>query len=238
MTHEEFDDHCWKDVISAEELERYAKNVRGVRVGRNPALLAIDLYNRVYAGGNRPVGDLYKQFPSTCGENAWNAIEPTKRLFAASRKAGIPVIHTTGAAETSTKLHNPKRTWTNPKTNLDDYGFHEDLTPEPGERVIYKERASAFCGTPLQMLLQQQGIDSLIVCGESTSGCVRASVVEGWSLSFHMTVAEECVFDRLMITHKINLFDLHHKYADVMHVDDIIAHLDRLAAVQTSPAVI
>ena len=56
MTHEEFEDHCWKDVVSANELDRYAKNVREVRVGKNPALLAIDLYNRVYAGGNRPVG--------------------------------------------------------------------------------------------------------------------------------------------------------------------------------------
>src|SRR5262249_47397954 len=156
---------------STDELKRYVKNVREVCVGKNPALLAIDLYNRVYAGGNRPVQELYKQFPSTCGEHAWTAIEPTKRLFAAARKAGIPVVHTTGAAETSTKLANPKRTWTNPKTNLDDYGFHEDFTPESGERIIYKERASAFSGTPLQMYLQQKGVDSLIVCGESTSGC-------------------------------------------------------------------
>ncbi len=71
-------------------------------------------------------------------------------------------------------------------------------------------------------------MESLIVCGESTSGCVRASVVEAVALGFHVTIAEECCFDRMTISHKINLYDMHHKYADVMHVDEIIAHLDGL----------
>ncbi len=228
MTLGEGRDHIWKEVVDDELLDIYAKHVREVRVGKTPALLAIDLYNRVYEGGNRPIREIYKQFPSTCGENAWRAIEPTKRLIAASRKAGIPIIYTTGAAETATKLHNAKRTWKNPQTNLDGYSIKDDFTPEPDDRVIYKERASGFCGTPLQMYLQQKDVDSLIVCGESTSGCVRATVVEGWSLSFHVTVAEECVFDRSTISHKINLFDLHHKYADVMHVAEVIAHLETL----------
>ena len=96
--------------------------------------------------------------------------------------------------------------------------------------VIEKERASGFYGTPLLAYLQMNGIDSLIACGESTSGCVRATVVDGYSNGFHMTLAEECTFDRSMLSHKVNLFDLHHKYADVMHVDEVIAHLDGLAA--------
>ena len=67
---------------------------------------------------------------------------------------------------------------------------------------------------------------SLIVCGESTSGCVRASVVDAYSSGFHVTIVEECTYDRAELTHKVNLFDLHHKYADVMHVDEVVAHLD------------
>ena len=94
--------------------------------------------------------------------------------------------------------------------------------------VITKQRASGFFGTPLQAHLQQLGIRTLIVCGESTSGCVRASAVDAYSLGFHVVLAEECCFDRSPISHKVNLFDLHHKYADVMHVDDIVAHLDAL----------
>jgi nicotinamidase-related amidase len=78
------------------------------------------------------------------------------------------------------------------------------------------------------------GIQSLIVCGESTSGCVRASVVDAYSSGFHVSVVEECTFDRAELTHKVNLFDLHHKYADVMHLDEVIAHLDGLRLAQAA----
>ena len=91
--------------------------------------------------------------------------------------------------------------------------------------MVYKHRASAFSGTPLIPQLNQMGVDSLIVCGESTSGCVRASVVDGYSSGIHVTIAEECCFARHMLSHKVNLFDLHHKYADVMHVNEIVEHL-------------
>ena len=73
------------------------------------------------------------------------------------------------------------------------------------------------------------GAESLIVCGESTSGCVRASTVDAYSYGFHNVVVEECTYDRSLLSHKVNLFDLHHKYANVMHVDEVIAHLEGLA---------
>jgi nicotinamidase-related amidase len=63
------------------------------------------------------------------------------------------------------------------------------------------------------------------VCGESTSGCVRASVVDAYSYGFHTVVVEEGCFDRSLLSHKVNLFDLHHKYADVMHVDEVVRAL-------------
>jgi len=94
--------------------------------------------------------------------------------------------------------------------------------------VIWKQRASAFQGTPLFSHLSILGIQSLIVCGESTSGCVRASVVDAYSNGFHISLVEECTFDRAELTHKVNLFDLHHKYADVMHIEEVTAHLDGL----------
>ena len=87
--------------------------------------------------------------------------------------------------------------------------------------VIFKERASGFFGTPLVAHLTQLGVDSLIVCGESTSGCVRASCVDGYSLGYHVSIVEECVFDRSILSHKVNLFDLHHKYSDVMKLDEV-----------------
>ena len=76
--------------------------------------------------------------------------------------------------------------------------------------------------------LRRLGVESLIICGESTSGCVRASTVDAYSYGFHSVVVEECTYDRSMVNHKVNLFDLHHKYADVMHADEVVAHLESL----------
>ena len=111
----------------------------------------------------------------------------------------------------------------------DVYAIKEEFEPQPGDLVIYKERASAFFGTPLVAHLRRLKVESLIILGESTSGCVRASTVDAYSNGFHNTLVEECTYDRSMLSHKVNLFDLHHKYADVMHVGEVIAHLDKLA---------
>jgi len=107
----------------------------------------------------------------------------------------------------------------------DGYALYHEFTVEPGDILILKQRASIFQGTPLFSHLSLLGVQSLIVCGESTSGCVRASVVDGYSNGFHVSVVEECTFDRAELTHKVNLFDMHHKYADVMHIDEVLAHL-------------
>ena len=96
--------------------------------------------------------------------------------------------------------------------------------------VITKQRASVFFGTPLMAHLTQLGVQSLIICGESTPGCVRASAVDAYSNGLHVVLVEECCFDRSILSHKVNLFDMHHKYADVMHVGAVIAHLEALAA--------
>ena len=91
--------------------------------------------------------------------------------------------------------------------------------------MLYKTAPSAFWGTPLTGHLTRLGIDTLITCGESTSGCVRASVVDGCTNRYRMIVVEECVFDRHQATHAINLFDMHQKYADVMSLADVLEWL-------------
>jgi nicotinamidase-related amidase len=224
----DFEDYCWKDVVDEEILEIYEAYHRKIYVGANPAVLAIDLYNKAYEGGNKPVREVNRQFSGSCGENAWKAIEPTQKLFAAARKAGVPVVYTTRHVDTR-GVQSTNRNLGREPLKSDVYDIKAELAPQPGELVIYKERASGFFGTPLVAHLRQMGIDSLIICGESTSGCLRASTVDAYSYGFHNVVVEECAYDRSMLSHKINLFDLHHKYADVMHVDEVIAHLDGLA---------
>jgi maleamate amidohydrolase len=226
-----FEDHCWKDIIPAEAIELYSSYRREVGVGPSPALLAIDLYELAYQGGARPVQELMRTYPSSCGEHAWAAIEPTKRLFSAARAAGLPVIYSTRDARPQSQARDVRSTRRR-GADIDPalYAIRPEFEPQREDTIITKLRASAFFGTPLAAHLTRLGVRSLIVCGESTSGCVRASAVDAYSHGFHVTLAEECCFDRSPIPHKVNLFDLHHKYADVLHADEVIAHLQGLRA--------
>ena len=219
----EFEDHCWRDVIDDDLVEIYKSYERELYVGERPAILAIDLYKNAYKGGNTPVIEANRVNAGSCGENAWKALPPTQKLLAAARAAGVPVIYTTRHVDTR-GVNSTNRDSRNLK--LDAYDIIDEVKPEDNELVIYKERASAFFGTPLIAHLNRMGIRSLIALGESTSGCVRASVVDAYSHGFHTVVVEECTYDRSMLSHKVNLFDLHHKYADVMHVEDVLAHLE------------
>jgi nicotinamidase-related amidase len=181
------------------------------------------------------VAELHKTYASSCGEYAHAAIEPTRRLFSAVRAAGIPVFYTTQDTRpdslpsrvTATRRQNAAR---DPAL----YAIKAEFKPQPGDVVITKQRASAFYGTPLMAHFTQLGIKTVIVCGESTSGCVRASAVDAYSNGFHVVLVEECCFDRSLLSHKVNLFDLHHKYADVLHLDDVLAHLGSVAARKAS----
>lgn len=220
----DFEDHCWRDIVSDEILRVYEPYHRDVYVGERPALLAIDLYNLVYRGGAKEPHEIIGDYPSTCGKYAWDAVEPTKALFAAARKVGIPVLYTTAPMTSDVVATNRQAGLA---SSNEDYEIFEAFAPQEGDIMIVKERASAFYGTPILPELNRLGIKSLIVCGESTSGCVRASTVDAYSAGYHVTLAEECVFDRSLLPHKVNLFDLHHKYADVLGVDEIVAHLEQ-----------
>jgi nicotinamidase-related amidase len=224
-----FNDHCWKDVVPAADLELYKNWRRETFVGPRPALLAIDLYDLVYRGGPLPPSEINDRYPNTCGIFAHRAIEPTKRLFAAARRAGIPIFFCTQETRPNNRPRGAVSTKSSmPTPTPDAYEVYREFPVEPNDIVIKKQRASVFQGTPIASHLTILDVSSLIVIGESTSGCVRASSVDAHSSGFHVTIVEECTYDRAELTHKINLFDLHHKYADVMHVDEVITHLDGL----------
>lgn len=219
--------HAWEDLID-DEIRRIYANY-GARMGlrERPALLCVDNYNAVFGDRPQPVLEAMERFPSSCGEAAWAAIEPTRRLMAAAREAGLPLIHTTRDDVTQTAMsalrstkrrrHGSDPAW--------DHAFFSRLAPEPGELVIRKTRASAFYGTPLDAHLVQMGVDTLVVCGNSTSGCVRASVLEGYMRGYAIAMVEECVFDRNPLSHKVNLFDMNAKYGDVMFLDEVLDYL-------------
>jgi len=221
--------HTWEDVID-DEIRRIAGNYE-IRAGfrKRPALLCIDNYNAVFGDRPEPVLQAMKRFPSSCGLAAWEAVKPTRRLMAAARRAGIPVIHTTRddlSQSARSSLSSTKRI----RRDADparEHAFFPDLAPADDELVIRKTRASAFFGTSLIAHLTQMEVNQLVVCGNSTSGCVRASVIEGFMHGFRVAVVEECVFDRNWLSHKVNLFDMNCKYADVVFLDEVLAFLKR-----------
>lgn len=214
--------HAWEDVIDGGIRRIHANYEERTGLGERPALLCVDNRNAVFGEGPVPILDAIDRFPSSCGMAAWDAIEPTRRLMSAARESGIPVIHTTvggagRAAPTKRKEKGEDRAWAN--------AFFRELRPEEDELVIHKPRASAFYGSSLASHLIQIGVDTLIVCGNSTSGCVRATVVDAYSAGYRVAVVEECVFDRNRLSHKVNLFDMHSKYADVMFLEEVLDYL-------------
>lgn len=219
--------HTWEDVID-DEIRAVTANYAG-RMGLKgrPALLCIDNYNAVFGDKPEPLLEAMKRFPSSCGLAAWNALEPTQKLMAAARAAGLPVIHTTGdlsnranidASATKRAVSGNDPAW--------NAAHFEPLAPQSGELLIRKTRASAFHGTPLSAYLVQLGVDTLVICGNSTSGCVRASVNEAYMHGYSVGIVEDCVFDRNWLSHKVNLYDMNTKYGDVIFIDEALDYIE------------
>jgi nicotinamidase-related amidase len=104
----------------------------------------------------------------------------------------------------------------------------EEIKPLPSELIIKKAKASAFFGTPLVSVLHNQKIDSLLIAGTTTSGCVRASVVDAFSYKFPCFVVEECTFDRFELSHLVSLWDMNAKYADVITLSEVLDFISSL----------
>jgi maleamate amidohydrolase len=219
--------HAWEDVID-DEIRALTRNY-AARMGlRNrPALLCIDNYNAVFGDRPQPLLEAIERFPGSCGLAAWDALEPTRRLMAAARKAAIPIIHTTAdlanrASAAATRATKRAIGGRDPEW---DFAHFPDLAPQSGELVIRKTRASAFYGTALSAHLVQLGVDTLVICGNSTSGCVRASVNEAFMHGYSVALVEDCVFDRNWLSHKVNLYDMNTKYGDVIFVDEAVDYI-------------
>jgi nicotinamidase-related amidase len=224
----------WDRFLSEQDRATIAGRVERRRgFGERPALLFIDLYRWVFGDQPQPVLEAMKEWPGSCGLAAWEAIPHLQKLLAAARSAGIPIIHTTGVNDS---VISPWAGGAHGSRRLDGvaaerYAHRNDIidevAPLPGELVIHKESPSAFWGSPLLGYLVSKGVDTLLVGGESTSGCVRASVVDGCTDRFRMMVVEECVFDRHEATHAIDLFTMNRKYADVVSIDETLSYLDQ-----------
>lgn len=168
--------------------------------------------------------------PLACGTEGWKAVGHMRSLLTACRQIGVPVIFVTGDAVTR---HHQGRSSTKNKErgplNVAAEEMPEEIAPLPGELVVRKTRASAFFQTPLDNCLRALKVESLLVAGNSTSGCVRASVVDACSHGYDVFVVEECCYDRLELSHLVSLFDMNAKYADVITLEQAQADLATLS---------
>lgn len=205
------DRHCWEDALPAELVSLYKPYARRLRIGVRPALIVVDAYRLAFSG-NGEIPSAAATASAGCGYFAERAREPLRRTIEIARVAGVPIWFTSMERATGRATFRPNT------TDDSEYEFEPGFEPGVDDRTIIKTRASAFNGTPLLSDLVRSGIDSLIVCGNTTSGCVRATAVDAQAFGFHAVVSEEATFDRAIEPHVQNMFDLHHKYADCMSV--------------------
>ncbi|HYF18009.1 MAG TPA: isochorismatase family protein [Ramlibacter sp.] len=221
----------WDDVISADELRVYdaAGFGRPSGIGKRPCLLIIDVQYRTVGTKREPFWEAVKEFPTSCGDIGWAAVDAIVPLLKLFRERGWPVMYPHVA---------PKQAYDGgrlaekvPKImgiSAKGYEFVEEVAPRPGDVLIPKKHPSAFFGTAMASHLIDQQADTVVVVGCTTSGCVRGTVVDAFSLNFKTVVPFECVYDRGLTSHKVNLFDIAQKYADVLPTAELIEQLSRL----------
>lgn len=209
---------------------------RPVGFGERCALLVIDLYRGGFGDRDEPLLQSMREWPWSCGPHGWAALPHIVRLLAAARAARVPVIHSTmrqsddGLLGWMEALHGGNggaMASGDARRNARAKEIVDEVKPLPGEAVIAKSAPSAFWGTPLVGHLAQLRVDTVIVAGMATSGCVRATVVDGAANRLRMMVVEACVFDRLEASHAMSLFDIDQKYGDVVTLERA---LDAIAA--------
>jgi nicotinamidase-related amidase len=203
--------------------------------GEKPVFVMIDMYYSVVGLKREDIFESMKLWPMSTGLEGWAAIDKTVELLASARKNGIPVIHVKGMNSginhwTKGSRRGRAKTGLTPEMIEKGRQIVDEVKPIPGEIVIEKAAASAFHGTPLLFQLISLNADTVICAGETTSGCVRASVVDGATYRFQMGVVEECVYDRTQASHYMNLYDLHQKYADVVSLDYAMDYFDQIGA--------
>jgi nicotinamidase-related amidase len=215
-----------------EQMERlYAERGMGrtIGFGEHPAVLVVDFIKS------------FTNPEHVLGSNLDSELVQVRRLLDSARAAAVPIFYTTvyydeaGLADSG--IWGLKATSVlelragTPDVELDPrLGYLDD------EAIVVKKYASAFFGTDLASRLNARRIDTLLVAGATTSGCVRASVVDGMQYGFRVAVVREAVGDRVALAHRQSLFDLESKYADVVGIEQALAYLAALGSATAAPS--
>jgi maleamate amidohydrolase len=225
----------WEQIIPEEERKIYEKaGYKGKdTLGRNPALLVIDVITGFTGTKPMHVLDAIDEFPTSCGQVAWDALPKIQQLLQACRDADVPVIYSTSDPDFKAAFGNATKRGVD-ATDFEKLAvaFPEMIKPNKGEFIVRKARASAFFGTHLITYLVRKNIDCLLVTGTSTCGCVRGTVLDGYSYGYPVFLVEECVFDRARTSHLVNLFEMNAKYATVIQLAEAVEYVGKLKRVE------
>ncbi len=190
-----------------------------VRRGARPAIVVVDLTN----GFTDPA--------APTGADLSDVVAATAELIEAGRPAGVPVVFTT-IAYTPAEADGDAITWLTKAPGMQALRegsraveLDDRLPVDPRDHLITKKGASAFFGTGLAALLAGLRADTVLVCGATTSGCVRATAVDAVQSGFSVLVPRQCVGDRAQGPHEANLFDIQAKYGDVIELVDALDYL-------------
>jgi maleamate amidohydrolase len=228
----------WNKFLTERDKQVFGAAGYGARggYGKRPALLVIDV-NYAFCGDKpEPILESIKRWRNSCGAEAWDGVAQIKELIDASHDKGVPVIYTTGVRRED-NWDSGSWAWKNgrngedvaaPVSNRDGNQIVDEIAPAPQDIVVLKQKPSGFFGTNMLSYLILLGCDSLIVTGTTTSGCVRATVLDAFSNNFRIAIAEEGCFDRSEASHAINLCDMNAKYADVVKVADAKEFIESL----------
>jgi maleamate amidohydrolase len=230
MTH-----RSWDQFIPAADLEIYEAAGYGARSpwGKRPAVLVVDVNYNFVGDTREPILDSIRKFRNSCGEVGWDAVDAISTLLNSSRRAGAPTFYTTQQPDSSAQRVGG---WAKKNSRVADDVAHaafgvqivDKIAPAEDDIVIAKDKASAFFATPLVSYLNFHGIDTVLVVGGTTSGCVRATVIDAFSYNYSVVVVEDGCFDRAPISQAVNLFEINAKYADVATLEDVLSYLDGL----------
>jgi maleamate amidohydrolase len=226
----------WDDVLTERDKQVFAAAGYGKRqgFGSRPAVIVVDVNYNFVGDVPEPILVSIQKYRNSCGEEGWQGVYQISRLLDAARAKGVPIFYSTAPSQ-RTALAAGR--W-HGKTSRGEEDFHSraqdgneivrEIAPHEGDMVILKDKPSVFFGTPLMSYLNELQVDTLLVAGTTTSGCVRATVVDAFSYNFKVVVVEECVFDRGQTSHKVNLFDMQAKYADVLPLEAALSYLGEL----------
>ncbi|WP_213451301.1 isochorismatase family protein [Rhizomonospora bruguierae] len=228
----------WRSLLAPGEEHVVARYGKPRGPGSRPALLVID-FQHSYLGRDAPVEEQLDEFPAGAGAAAWRALERAVPIVAAARAARVPVISTVVAHDPSqggTQFDDKRHAATVLMQGAIGASMPAILAPQEDELFIVKGSASVFHGTILDAHLAEIGADTVVVTGLSTSGCIRASVVDAAARGLRPIVVADAVGDRVGISHRVALLDMWMKYADLCLADDAIAWLRSLSdeAIPTS----